>query len=572
MVERFRQFFQAPQFEDKEQTRIARLLNLILRVTLAVALVGQIALVILDVFTGSVSALGTSLTITLGLVLALMFMQWLVRQGRLNLASGILATALFLSGTASVALFGGLQDTGITFFLLVIVLVGLLLGRRAVLTFTLLSLVVTLIVYLAEVRGILTFEADAGADFASWIIFTIVAVLVGLLQTTAINSINTAYNQARENEQSLSRSNQQLEAMRSSLEARVAERTGLHERRARQLEAAAEVGQAATAIFDLEELMAQTPRLVSGRFGFYHVGIFLVDGAREYAVLRASNSEGGRRMLARGHKLRVGQEGMVGHVTATGEARIALNVGQDAVFFNNPDLPETQSEMALPLVAGGRVFGALDVQSKETNAFSQDDIASLRVLADQVALAISNAQLFQQLQNSLEAERRAFGEVTRDAWRELLETRRSWGYRYANSAVLPASGNWPEELQAAMLSDGGSQEVNKSGLALPLRVGNVVIGGLSLRKASPDDVWTEEEVGLVETLTDRLGQALESARLYQETQLQAAQEQISGEISNQIRQTLDLDSVLRTAARQLGETFGAREVIIRMNPDEGQGS
>ena len=150
-----------------------------------------------------------------------------------------------------------------------------------------------------------------------------------------------------------------------NLEQRVAERTQALERRAIQLQAAADVGGTAARLRDLDELLRQVTRLISQRFGFYHVGIFLLDERGEYAVLRASNSEGGQRMLTRGHKLKVGQVGIVGYVTGAGEARIALNVGEDIQYFNNPDLPTTQSEMALPLIVGGRILGALDIQSSQ---------------------------------------------------------------------------------------------------------------------------------------------------------------------------------------------------------------
>ncbi len=124
------------------------------------------------------------------------------------------------------------------------------------------------------------------------------------------------------------------------------------QRRAIQLQTAAEVSRDASAVRDLPELLNRIVTLIRDRFGFYHAGIFLLDDAQEYAVLQAASSEGGRRMLARGHRLTVGETGIVGYVTGTGEARIALDVGEDAAFFDNPDLPATRSEMALPRVRG----------------------------------------------------------------------------------------------------------------------------------------------------------------------------------------------------------------------------
>ncbi|MBK9781374.1 MAG: GAF domain-containing protein [Anaerolineales bacterium] len=161
-----------------------------------------------------------------------------------------------------------------------------------------------------------------------------------------------------------------------SLEQRVLDRTAElqkanneGERRGKQYEAIAKVAQAITTQKNLKELLPQVAAVISEQFGFYHVGIFLNDAMNKYAVLAAANSEGGRKMLRRGHQLKVGAQGIVGYATGTKKPRIALSVGDDAVYFNNPDLPETQSELALPLLEAGNVLGALDVQSRNQTPF-----------------------------------------------------------------------------------------------------------------------------------------------------------------------------------------------------------
>ncbi len=156
--------------------------------------------------------------------------------------------------------------------------------------------------------------------------------------------------------------------------------------------------------------------MLSTRFGFYHVGIFLKDETGRYALLYAANSEGGQRMLKRGHKLEVGQVGIVGYVTESGKARIALDVGKDAVYFDNPDLPQTHSEMALPLKIADRILGALDIQSTEPQAFKQDDIEVLQIVADQLAIAIENSRLLAESRSAVDAMRRTYGEVSLQAW------------------------------------------------------------------------------------------------------------------------------------------------------------
>jgi len=177
------------------------------------------------------------------------------------------------------------------------------------------------------------------------------------------------------------------------------------QRRAAQLTAASEVARNATAILDVAKLLDSAVHLISEHFGYYHAGAFLLDEQDEYAVLQAASSEGGQRMLEREHKLKVGEVGIVGYVAETGKPRIALDVGADAMFFDNPDLPTTRSEMGLPLKVRGRVIGVLDVQSEQAAAFSEDDVSALQTMADQLATAIANARLFQDAR--ADAQRRA---------------------------------------------------------------------------------------------------------------------------------------------------------------------
>ena len=173
------------------------------------------------------------------------------------------------------------------------------------------------------------------------------------------------------------------------------------QRRVDQFRAVAEVGEAMSGVLELDEVLNKTVNLIRDRFGFYHVSIFLVDEARSWAVVRASTGEVGKIMVKRPHRLAVAGQSIVGYVTGTGQPRIALDVGQDAVHFNNPLLPDTRSEMALPLISRGSVIGALDVQSVEAGAFEAEDINMLQIMANQLAAAIENARLFEQTQRRL---------------------------------------------------------------------------------------------------------------------------------------------------------------------------
>lgn len=166
------------------------------------------------------------------------------------------------------------------------------------------------------------------------------------------------------------------------------------QQRSMQLLASSEVARAATQILEYQELIERCVSLIREHFGFYYAAIFLIDNAGEWAILRAATGEGGKQLLEIGHKLGVGSQSMVGWVTANNAPRIALDVGEEAIRFDNPYLPKTRAEMALPLRVRGEVIGALDVQSTSVNAFTEDDIQTIQMMADQVAIAIDNARLF----------------------------------------------------------------------------------------------------------------------------------------------------------------------------------
>ncbi len=372
----------------------------------------------------------------------------------------------------------------------------------------------------------------------------------------------------------------QIQELVAGLEARVADRTKELEKRAVQLQAAAEVGKAVASTRDLDELLQQVTQLISERFEYYHVGIFLLDTMGENAVLRASNSLGGQRMMERGHTLAVGQKGIVGYVTGNREPRIAMDVGQDAVFFDNPDLPATRSEMALPLIAGGKLLGALDVQSTMEAAFTKEDIATLQVLADQVAIAIENANLFAETQNALEMTRRAYGEVNRQAWDKILRGRPTVGYtcdRTDTVHPIPTGGKQSEAMDKVLRSsEPASPEPNT--LLVPFKVHGRPGGMLRLRKpggrtdasqntsdeAAPS--WSKQEIDLIRTLASQLSNALESAQLYSDSQRRAVREQLIGQVTATMRESLDVDEVLRTAVLQMRRALSLAKVEVRLQP------
>ncbi len=205
-------------------------------------------------------------------------------------------------------------------------------------------------------------------------------------------------------------------------------------RRARLLQAAAEVGKDVTSILDLDELLNRTVDIICDTYGFYYAGVFLLDETKEWAVLQAGRGEAGQEMLSAGHKLKVNGLSMIGAAISTHKARIALDVGEEPVHFKNPYLPRTRSEMALPLGVGDQVIGAVTVQSVEEAAFSDEDITSLQAMADQLAIALNNAQLLQ----ALEA---AHAELVRTKMFEAMATATLQAIHWIGNKSLPIAAS-----------------------------------------------------------------------------------------------------------------------------------
>ncbi|HNT76634.1 MAG TPA: cache domain-containing protein, partial [Anaerolineae bacterium] len=353
---------------------------------------------------------------------------------------------------------------------------------------------------------------------------------------------------------------------------RAGERAQELDRRARYLEATAAVARDAASELDVEQLLSRVVRLISEKFDFYHAGIFLLDSPGEWAVLRAASSEGGQRMLARGHRLRVGEQGLVGYVAELGQSQIALDVGADRHFFNNPDLPQTRSEMALPLRVHDAVIGVLDVQSVLAEAFSDEDVEVLQTLADQVAMAIHTAHLFGQTQQALEAERRAYGDASREAWLAFLRSQSVLGFVKEGALLRPIEDVWAPEMRRAVQLEQTVIEKTEEGitpsLTVPIRVRDQTIAVLSADLPEGTSQWAPDQIALLEAISGQLAQALERARLYEETQLNAARERTIAETTGRLREPVELTGVLQVAAAEMRRVLNLEELVVRLATPE----
>jgi len=349
-----------------------------------------------------------------------------------------------------------------------------------------------------------------------------------------------------------------------SLEQRVDERTFAlqgevkkGERRGQQYEAVAKVSQAITTTQNLSELLPQISEVISHQFGFYHAGIFLTDASKQYAVLAAANSEGGKKMLKRGHQLRVGQQGIVGYVTDKGQPRIALNVGGDAVYFNNPDLPMTRSEMALPLIISGEVIGALDVQSTEPNAFADDDVEVLTMLADQVSIAIQNARLFEQIQRSLSEAEAVSRRYFKETWSQVAQEQNVAGFRYSPAGIVPLKDD-PAMGEGIPTSN---EPGDRRQVTVPIVIRGQTMGELSVMVPRQENIRSDH-MNLIHAVADRVALFAENARLFEQTSKRAERERLVSDITTKIRGTNDPTEMIETAIRELRTALNVSRIEI----------
>jgi GAF domain-containing protein len=395
----------------------------------------------------------------------------------------------------------------------------------------------------------------------------------------ASTNIYTALSRLKQSESALTVNNRQLQELTQTLEQRIEDRTAdlanataVSQRRARQFEAIARVSSEISSARNLDELLPGITQAISEQFDFYHTGIFFNDPDNQFAVLVAANSEGGQRMLKREHKLRIGAQGIVGYVTGTGLPRVAQNVGDDSVYFNNPDLPNTLTEMALPLKVGGKTVGALDVQSTESFAIANEDIASLSILADQVSIAIENARLYETTRKSLEHTESAYRQYVQNEWARFVREEKLNGYHYSNGASHPleAAQDLGDAARAVREGKIHQVEAGESGpaqLTVPVKMRGKVVGILhiSQRKKSR---WTDDDIDIAEAVADRLALSIENARLFQVTAARAARERIVSDFSSRISGNIRIDNILRTAAQELSQALNGSEVLIQLSKRE----
>jgi GAF domain-containing protein len=376
-------------------------------------------------------------------------------------------------------------------------------------------------------------------------------------------------NLEKEQLEEIKNTNRKLEDLAANLEERINERTQelqqvteQTQQRATRLQAISDISQEIVSSITQkpDEVLGRITQIISKKLGYYHVGIFLLDKDEEYAVLRAANSRGGQKMLTRRHQLKVGGAGIVGYATQSGHPRIALDTTTDAIFFNNPDLPETRSEIALPLKYGNKILGALDVQSSLPNAFKDEDVDTLSALANQIAIVVKDIQTSEEIK---------YGFVNRTIKFSQRDTKQGYAFQPDGSIILTTLPQNNPHLEKAIASGetvvlSAPSKDSQPTMAVPVKFRDQLIGIIHIESNESNRNWTEDEITLVQAISDRAALALENARLLEDSQRRAAKEQAIGEISTKLGATADIESILRTAVRELGAQISGTQVSVEI--------
>ncbi len=379
-------------------------------------------------------------------------------------------------------------------------------------------------------------------DATSWtsggVFFVFLNVVVVAVIGFMINNLQKTLSQSAE----LAR---ELGKERFTLQSRVEQRTKDLQKQLIQIRVASEISRAVSTVLDPQALPQTVVDLIRDRFDLYYTGFFTADRSG-YAILTAGTGEAGRKMIAASHRLAIGSASMIGWCIANRTPRVALDVGEEAVRFNNPYLPATRSEMAVPIISRGVALGALTIQSDQPNAFNEADILILQSIADSLAVAMENARLFQQSQENLEEIRTLNKNYLQQAWSDVLD---EFG-----------------EMSCTVENPNPTAKGKTHPIFIPIALRDQVLGTLTLETES--DSLTPEEQTFVEAVTVQTALALENARLVEETQRRVQQEQTLNDLTSEFSKVFSIDELLRSALKGISQLPSVSEVSVHLVPPQ----
>jgi PAS domain S-box-containing protein len=387
----------------------------------------------------------------------------------------------------------------------------------------------------------------------------------------------------------------------------------LSRRRAQQLQTASEIARDTTGSLETHQILRNAVNLIRERFDYYHASVFLIDPTGRYAVLQEASGKVGETMKKIGHRLEVGSSSLVGRATAEAKPVVVNDTPSHPNYYPNPLLPETRSEIVVPLKIGSRVLGALDVQSNRINAFSPEDTHTLEILADQLSIALENANLFSKTQDQI-AKQKLLRQLTLAASSasdldealqnivaslnqsleetrvsvyftgvaDTLEIRASAGYDYEHKPADQIKfgegiiGNAASSRKPVLYLQNVAESTDfpngsdiPSVLAVPILYLDDLLGVLTLESSRPM-AFDETDQEMMSSLGDSIGVVIANIRLLIQIRNQMELQQKLFDISGKIRQSVDVETILRTTAQEIGATLGFSEVVVELiSPDGG---
>jgi signal transduction histidine kinase len=566
MLTVIRQYLSPPVLNDVEQNRAAELLNWVLVATLGIALVFQL------IWQALLPNPWPLWLVSGAIVLVVSVSRYLMHDGRVRLAIWVFASSLWTISVLSAYMIGG-GATGPLFngVVLVILVAGLLTEWRAAIGFAVLSSIAGSILLFLESLGLVPdplLSTTPALVLSNRIVFFSAATL---LVYVATRSLSEALSGAHSNVRELVEINRGLEQTRSSLERQVADRLRL-------FEASAQVSRRLSTLMEQEDLVSQVVAQIQSVFNYYHVQIYLFNDAGEYLDMVGGTGGAGRALLAKRHRIPLGV-GLVGRAAASNRVVLVPDVRLDPGWLSNPLLPETRAEVAVPIVLGNEVGGVIDVQHNVVGSIGEQDAELLVAIADQVAIALKNTHLFQEVQAALRQVEALNYRLTRQAWQDVSRYVTSTGYVFARSEIAPASPSkaWTatmsEALRSRALFLAPNEEVGDEGdlpehrLAIPLTVGGQVIGVIGIDRAGSDRDWTPDELLAVQTISDQVALALDAARLTRVTEETAWRDRLIGDVTRQVWSEADLEQMMHAAVTKLGQELNASEVTLQLDSD-----
>jgi GAF domain-containing protein len=368
--------------------------------------------------------------------------------------------------------------------------------------------------------------------------------------------------------------NDELRTARDQLELQVRRRTNELQQ---SFDLTSQVGFMVAQSNSLPILLQRAIELIQNNFNFYHVHIYTYKPGSQELVMARGSGDVGRKLLEIGHTIEYGK-GMVGTAARYKQVVLENNVDRDPNFIRNPLLPDTQSEMAIPLLVGDTVLGVLDIQENRWSAFNEATQKLMQNLANQLAVAIRNFRLVEESTAALERIENLNRRLTRENWSRTLESTAVSGYAYAPDQTYPTTSDWLPSMRRILAQNTQDPPPNPSDtaqtdgprsndFAIPLILRGEILGVLGLER--PLDVpWTEDDELVIQNLAEQITLALESARLLEDTQRNAWRDQVVSETTAQVWSSADVQDVLRSAVAQLADKLDASEVVIRLGTEK----